>query len=166
MRIRVCLSPKTDPDLIALYNSPDFDFKWWCIKSLDAYAKGKAFRMPLPEIMGDVSPEPVKISITVRDTTVEWLSMVRDGMKYSAIKAVLRCSLETPYMEAFLIKTVPTNSLSPSKGTQSKPVKSHRSERKPQIAKPIKEIDVQKDSPSPVLSPGNGDFDIFNFAVE
>jgi len=105
MRIRLNLTLLSDLDLITLYCIPEFDFKVWVRNALRQYAGSRVvLKTPLPAPPESLSPENMMLSITFdrhKDAGVlEWLKSLRDYQRSAAIKALLRCCLESPCLYA------------------------------------------------------------------
>jgi len=107
MRIRMTLTAVSDLDLLSLYNIEEFDFKKWVKDTLRTYVdNGSVRKMPLPIVpQGQAWHFTRNLSITFDEKKdveiIDWLLMTRKKQRSNAIKALLRCSLESPCLFSF-----------------------------------------------------------------
>jgi len=108
MRIRLPLTAWHDLDLLSLNNIEEFDFKGWVREVLREYVRnGNVVRMALPPLPDGDAFYWMKVTLSItldkrKDMAImNWLKIIKPKQKSRAIKALLRCSLESPCFYSF-----------------------------------------------------------------
>ena len=122
MRIKLRLKGNQDADLLALKACNEFNFEGVLKRSIASFVRGEEFKAQTPICFPSDVPELTYVNTTISDKlSEEFLLSIKDGLRSTAIKSILRNCLSRPFVEGFAgSMTVKKSSPTPPKAQKIK----------------------------------------------